>query len=86
MFGTLKSTLRGLRFASAQILQQALNGFMRSYNELRPHQALGGLTPQEAWQGTTMAQVQQTHAEGCERWVLDAFDGLVAKPECHVRC
>lgn len=70
LFGTLKAAVRGLRFASAQMLQTAL----------------GGLTPQEAWQGTTMTQVQQAHAEGCGRWVLQAFDGLVAEPACHVRC
>lgn len=64
MIGTLKATLRGLRFASTEMLPRTLDGFMRSFNELRPHQALGGLTPEEAWQGMTMAEVQRAHAEG----------------------
>lgn len=84
--GTLKAALRSLRLPTEQALQQVLDAFIRTYNALRPHQALGGLTPQEAWQGTTMAQVQQAHAGGCGRWVLAAFDGLVAAPGCHVRC
>lgn len=86
LFGTLKAALRGLRFTGAAALQRALDGFVRSYNELRPHQALDGLTPQEAWLGATMAQVQQAHAEGRGRWVQDAFEGLVGESQCHARC
>ncbi|HWH83905.1 MAG TPA: hypothetical protein VNU71_16870 [Burkholderiaceae bacterium] len=68
------------------MLQRTLDGFMRSFNELRRHQALGGLTPEEAWQGMTMAEVQRAHAEGRARWVEEAFDGLIAESDCRMRC
>jgi putative transposase len=32
-------------------LDALLADFVHWYNELRPHQGLGGLTPLEAWQG-----------------------------------
>ena len=66
-FGTLKSTLRGLSFATAQATQAMLDCFARRYNDARPHQALNGLTPQEAWQGKTMAEVQRAHADRSRR-------------------
>ena len=47
-------------------MQKALAEFSHFYNQIRPHQSLGGLTPDEAWQGKSFADVQQTHshAEG----------------------
>lgn len=63
-WGTLKQAVGGMRFEAAAALQATLDKFADFYNALRPHQALAGLTPQEAWQGRTMAEVQQAHALG----------------------
>jgi len=59
-FATLKAALRGLRFATAQALQAALDRFACWYNEFRPHRGLDGLTPEEAWQGKTMMDVRRS--------------------------
>ena len=55
----------------------------RYYNEVRVHQNLKGLTPMEAWQGRTLAEVQQMRATQAGQWVI-ALDGLMVG--CHVRC
>ena len=66
-FGTLKTALRGLRFATALGLQATLNRFAQWYNEARPHQSLGGLTPAEVWQGQTMTDVRRSHDDPTHR-------------------
>jgi transposase InsO family protein len=50
-FGTLKEKLNTLRPVSAQALQRLLIEFCFWYDAVRPHQHLGGATPQEAWDG-----------------------------------
>jgi hypothetical protein len=50
--------------------------FIGFYNEVRVHQNLQGLTPMEAWQGKTLAEVQQTQATQAGLWV-SALDGLM---------
>lgn len=80
-WGTLKAALRAGVFDTAQALQATLDRFARFYNEVRPHQALTGLTPEEAWQRKTMAEVQLAHAQGhCDRSVDELLQGF------HVRC
>ena len=78
LWGTLKAPLRKMRLASATALQKTLDEFTNFYNHHRPHQALDGLTPEEAWQGLTMADVQQAnpHAEG--NWVQALGGQLMA--------
>ncbi len=83
LFGTLKPILRRIRPVSMAILQKALTGFGHFYNQVRPHQNLGGLTPDEAWHGKNLVQVQQTHAQAQGHWV-QALDGLLVG--YHVRC
>jgi putative transposase len=63
LIGTLKQELRGMQFYSGVMLQVALDAFADHYNTARPHQALGGLTPAEAWEGTTLADVQLAYAQ-----------------------
>ena len=63
-FGTLKPLLRGLQLASAAAVRGALDEFKLFYNTVRPHQNLHGLTPEESWQGKTMADVQDARALG----------------------
>jgi putative transposase len=58
-FGTLKPVLRQLELASQTAVQSALDAFGTFYNEVRPHQNLGGLTPAEAWRGWTWEDVHR---------------------------
>ena len=84
LFGTLKCALRGLRFTTAEVLQATLDRFAQGYNELRPHQGLGGLTPNEAWQRKTMRQVQAANAT---RLAEDEFSGISVLAQFHrLRC
>lgn len=48
-FGTLKQHLKAIEFSDASALQNLLDEFMVWYNEVRPHQHLGGATPMDAW-------------------------------------
>ena len=57
-------------------MQRALAEFSHFYNQIRPHQSLDGLTPDEAWQGQSFADVQQTHSHAEGHWV-DALDALM---------
>ncbi|MRW94195.1 transposase [Duganella sp. FT80W] len=51
LFGTFKQHLCGYLVADAAHLQAALPAFQFWYNVTRPHQNLGGQTPQQAWLG-----------------------------------
>lgn len=51
LFGTLKAVLRPLVFENGQALDELLWKFRFAYDTLRPHSALGGATPDEAWKG-----------------------------------
>jgi transposase InsO family protein len=50
-FGTVKNVLDRLTVANAETLQHTLSLIGFWYNDIRPHQNLGGCTPLEAWQG-----------------------------------
>lgn len=82
LFGTLKPLLRKMRFEAMQSLQAALDEFKDFYNIVRPHQALAGLTPEEAWQGKTMKDVQEANAQAEGQWVQALGGQLVGY---HVR-
>lgn len=73
-FGTLKGCLHQLALADGVALDQFLTDFGRWYNELRPHQNLGGATPIEAWRG-----IDPFHAP-TEKAVdfVQGWDGLLA--------
>lgn len=75
VFGTLKQTLRQCLFADAAMLDALLADFGRWYNEIRPHQSLGGLTPVEAWHG-----VDAFHAPATPKAVefVEGWDGLLS--------
>jgi hypothetical protein len=49
VFGTLKQSLDEMTMPSFAALGRLMGTFRFFYNEVRPHQALGGLTPSEAW-------------------------------------
>ena len=83
LFGTLKPLLRKIRPATEQALTNALNGFRRFYNEVRPHQNLGGLTPIEVWEGKRLTDVQQAQTKGRGQ-LVQALGGLMVG--YHVRC
>jgi transposase InsO family protein len=48
-FGTLKSAIGQVVIPSIATLQPALDEFRFFYNHVRPHTAIGGRTPAEAW-------------------------------------
>lgn len=71
-FATMKGALaRQLQMGGAD---EGLSLFARFYNERRPHQGLGGITPAEAWCGLTMRQVQARHAQGLIAREVPQFD------------
>jgi transposase InsO family protein len=83
LFGTFKPWLRKARPRTANALRRVLSEFTWFYNEVRTHQNLNGLTPMEAWQGKTLADIQHTQATQPGQWV-SALDGLMIG--YHVRC
>ena len=83
LFGTLKPLLKKVCPVSAKTLRKTLRDFLCFYNEVRVHQNLKGLTPMEAWQGKTLADVQQEQATLPGQWVA-ALDGLMLG--YYVRC
>lgn len=83
MFGTLKPLLHSLNPRTSKALRQALCEFNWFYNHVRVHQNLRGLTPEEAWRGKALADVQQAHAEGKGQWVQALAGRMVGQ---HVRC
>lgn len=72
--GTMKSALPSKTFETTASLQRALRDFVAFYNNARPHQGLGGITPTEAWKGKTIADVQARFAH-----VERALDGAGAR-------
>ena len=76
VFGTLKPLLQQIQPTSMNTLQALLNEFITFYNCMRPHQNLAGLTPNEAWLGRTLADVQQTNNQTKPQWV-QALNGLL---------
>lgn len=75
LFGSLKWVLRRLSLADGAALDALLLDWQRWYNALRPYQNLGGLTPQEAWDG-----VDPFHAPQAPKDVrfVEGWDGLIA--------
>ena len=51
MFGTFKSCLRDYAIRDAPHLARSLADFRFWYNVARPHQHLGGRTPEQVWRG-----------------------------------
>ncbi|MDR1889473.1 MAG: integrase core domain-containing protein, partial [Zoogloeaceae bacterium] len=51
LFGTLKAVLKSSPFTDRIHLDEILWKFLWFYNEIRPHSALHGATPDEAWRG-----------------------------------
>jgi len=72
LFGTLKEKLDQLVVQDALGLRQALSAFQFWYNDVRPHQHLGGWTPWEAWHGVN----PYTHAPK-SIMLFKAWDGLL---------
>lgn len=72
LFGTLKGKLDWLEVASFDALGAALVEFRFWYNQVRPHQHLGGATPAEMWAGVNPFTAK---IKG-EYW-FEAWDGLL---------
>lgn len=72
LFGTLKGKLDLLEVAAFGALDVTLGEFRFWYNQVRPHQHLGGATPAEAWSGVNpfAATIKS------EYW-FEAWDGLL---------
>lgn len=71
-FGTLKSVLDRWNVDSYATLSHALIPFRFWYNFVRPHQALNGRAPAEAWNGTDVNR----RAHSACHW-FEAWDGLL---------
>ena len=72
LFGTLKGKMNWLEVVSFDALNIALGEFRFWYNQVRPHQHLGGRTPAEAWDGVNPFAVKIKN----ESW-FEAWDGLL---------
>jgi transposase InsO family protein len=68
-FGTLKAAMAQVIVPSAEILQPALDEFRFFYNHIRPHTAIGGRTPAEAWSRTAKPKTAPI-------W-FEAWDGVL---------
>jgi putative transposase len=68
VFGTLKSKLDRIKLDGQQTLQRLLADFRFWYNEVRPHQHLGGATPYEAWHGMDPYVCSPKSAHWFEAW------------------
>ncbi len=75
LFGSLKYMLRRLSLADGGAIDGLLADWRCWYNTIRPHQNLGGMTPQEAWDG-----VDPFHAPQAPKEVrfVEGWDGLIA--------
>lgn len=79
----MEPLLKSIKPKTAKALRQTLAEFTWFYNHVRVHQNLKGLTPMEAWNGKTLADVQQAHAHGTARW-MQALEGRLTG--YYVRC
>ncbi len=79
LFGTLKSKLDQWQVSNMEQLNRDLNIFRHWYNTIRPHQNLGGQTPDEAWQGISPYKTSPRS----EHWFTE-WDGLLTGIE--LRC
>lgn len=75
LFGTLKGVLKRLSLGNGEAFDALLSDFSTWYNEVRPHQNLGGMTPTEAWQ-----HIDPFHAPMPPKDVhfVDGWGGLMA--------
>ncbi len=73
LFGTLKPLLKQLVIPGQVALQMALDEFKLFYNHCRTHQNLDGLTPAQAWNKTTWADLKQNPPN--EIILVHALDG-----------
>ena len=73
-FGTLKRYLKQTQFDNKAALDGLLKDFGYWYNQIRPHQNLGGLTPLEAWDGVDAFDPNQPPKENR---FYQAWDGLL---------
>jgi putative transposase len=76
LFGTLKPVLRRCAIPNGEALTQALKEFVFWHNHARPHQALGDLTPWDAWRGLTRHDFEQDGREG-QAMAWTGLDGVV---------
>jgi putative transposase len=76
VFGSLKPVLRQLFIPSGLALAQALREFVFWHNHARPHQALGGLTPWDAWREWTWKDFEQ-HGRDGQAMAWSGLDGVV---------
>jgi putative transposase len=78
LFGTIKPWLRASLPAPAlrTDTQRVLDLAKLVYNEYRPHQALGGLTPMQVWHGMNWADVGRANEERRERAGREIGEGL----------
>jgi hypothetical protein len=72
LFGTLKGKLDRIEIDGREALKGLLAEFGFWYNAVRPHQHLGGLTPQEAWRG-----IDPFRAAPKAVYRFEAWDGLL---------
>ena len=72
LFGSLKEKLDRVEVDSREALAGLLAEFRFWYNAVRPHQHLGGLTPEEAWRGIDPYARTPKAAHPFEAW-----DGLL---------
>jgi transposase InsO family protein len=68
-FGTCKAAMGQVVIPNARALQSALDEFRLFYNHVRPHTAIGGRTPAEAWGKTEKPKTAPV-------W-FEAWDGVL---------
>jgi transposase InsO family protein len=78
LFGTLKQKLDRIKIDSREALAKLLAEFGTWYNTVRPHQHLGGLTPEEVWRG-----IDPYRAAPKAAYRFEAWDGLLQG--CYLR-
>lgn len=74
-FGRIKPFIRQINLHSPTELQNALDEIRHFFNDVRPHQNLGGLTPAEAWQGLTPIDIFRTPPKSAQ--LVQLLDGLL---------
>ncbi len=68
LFGTLKNKLDCIKVNGRETLKGLLAEFQFFYNCVRPHQNLGGLTPNEAWYGINPYAHEPKSVQWFEAW------------------